>query len=156
MSAVKLRDFLLVLRTRWLIVLGVTLVVTGIAAAYTYTATPVYTAQATFYLAAEADSGKNTNPIIVTIDDLNTYVAVLGSPAVMEPLRETLDLPPGTPIDVSAEVTETNLLQVTAHSVRTRSSRLTSPTRSGRSWPAWRPSSTCCCGPRDRRSSPER
>ena len=120
MSAVKLRDFLLVLRTRWLIVLGVTLVVAGVAAAYTYTQTPVYTAQATFYLAAEADSGKNTNPIIVTIDDLNTYVAVLGSPAVMEPLRESLDLPPGTPIDVSAAVTETNLLQVTAHSANPR------------------------------------
>ena len=115
----KLRDFLLVLRTRWLIVLGVTAVVTGIAAAFTYSATPVYTAQAKFFLAASADTpSKNGAGIyVVSVDDLNTYVAVLGSPAVMEPLRERLGLAPGTPIDFGAEVTgETNILLVTARS----------------------------------------
>ena len=119
MSAMKLRDFLLVLRTRWLIVLGVTLIVTGIAAAYTYTATPVYTAQAKFFLAASDDqpSKNSAGTYVVTSDDLNTYVAVLGSPAVMEPLRERLGLPPGTPIDVCAAVTgETSILLITAQS----------------------------------------
>ncbi len=53
---------------------------TGIAAAYTYTATPVYTAQAKFFLAASDDSRARTARAryVVTIDDLNTYVAVLG------------------------------------------------------------------------------
>ena len=56
MCGVKLRDFLLVLRTRWLIVVGCVLVVTGVAAALTYSQTPLYTAQAKFYLSAEPDS----------------------------------------------------------------------------------------------------
>jgi tyrosine-protein kinase len=45
---VKLRDFLLVLRTRWLIILGCTLVVTGVVAFLTYRQTPIYTAQSAF------------------------------------------------------------------------------------------------------------
>jgi succinoglycan biosynthesis transport protein ExoP len=113
---VKLRDFLLVLRTRWLIVVGCILVVTGVAAALTYTQTPLYTAQAKFYLAAKPNSSvKDSFAYVVTPADLNTYVAVLGSPVVMEPLRRNLGLPPGTPINVSASTTgETAILQVTA------------------------------------------
>jgi succinoglycan biosynthesis transport protein ExoP len=115
--AVKLRDFLLVLRARWLIVLGVTLVVTGIAAAYTYRETPVYTAQAKFFLAASKPTKAGQGAVVVTPSDLTTYVAVLGSPAVMDPLRVKLGLPPGTPIDASAAVTEdTSIILVTAHS----------------------------------------
>ena len=56
MCGVKLRDFLLVLRTRWLIIVGCILVVTGVAAALTYSQTPLYTAQAKFYLSAKPDS----------------------------------------------------------------------------------------------------
>ena len=116
MCGVKLRDFLLVLRTRWLIVVGCILVVTGVAAALTYTQTPLYTAQAKFYLAAKPNSSvKDSFAYVVTPADLNTYVAVLGSPVVMEPLRRNLGLPPGTPINVSASTTgETAILQVTA------------------------------------------
>ena len=116
MCGVKLRDFLLVLRTRWLIVVGCVLVVTGVAAALTYSQTPLYTAQAKFYLAAKPTSAQEDQiAYVVTPQDLNTYVAVLGSPTVMDPLREDLGLPPGTPIDVSASATgETAILQVTA------------------------------------------
>lgn len=115
----QLREFLLVVRARWLVVVLVAAVVTGIAALVTYTATPVYTAEARFYLAASNDnaSAKNQGTYIVTTDDLNTYVAVLGSPAVMNPLRERLGLAPGTPIDASAAITgETAILAVTARS----------------------------------------
>lgn len=116
MCGVKLRDFLLVLRTRWLIVVGCILVVTGVAAALTYSQTPLYTAQAKFYLAAKPNSSqKDAIAYVVTPQDLNTYVAVLGSPTVMDPLRQSLGLPPGTPINVSASATgETAILQVTA------------------------------------------
>ena len=116
MCGVKLRDFLLVLRTRWLIVVGCILVVTGVAAALTYSQTPLYTAQAKFYLSAEPDATvKDAVSYVVTPQDLNTYVAVLGSPTVMDPLRQSLGLQPGTPINVSASATgETAILQVTA------------------------------------------
>jgi capsular exopolysaccharide synthesis family protein len=113
---VKLRDFLLVLRTRWLIVVGCILVVTGVAAALTYSQTPLYTAQSKFYLAAKPNSSqKDAIAYVVTPQDLNTYVAVLGSPTVMDPLRASLTLSPQDPINVSAGATgETAILQVTA------------------------------------------
>jgi polysaccharide biosynthesis transport protein len=115
---VKLRDFLAVLRARWLIIVVVTLVVTGIAAAFTFTQTKVYTASADYYLQTQL---KNTSQLgggayVLTPNDLNTYVAVLNSSSVLDPLRESLGLAPGTPIDVSAEVTgETSLFRITAH-----------------------------------------
>ena len=112
-----MRDFLLVLRTRWLIILGCTLVVTGVVAFLTYRQTPIYTAQSAFYLSANPDdSGKDDTayPYVLTPQDLARYVAVLGSPLVLEPLRERLDLPPGTPINASASIAgDTEILQVT-------------------------------------------
>jgi uncharacterized protein involved in exopolysaccharide biosynthesis len=49
---VKLRDFLVVLRTRWRIVLACLAAVVGIAAALTYTQTPIYTTHSSFFLQA--------------------------------------------------------------------------------------------------------
>lgn len=102
-------------------VLTSVLVVLGAAAAVTLTTTPIYTSKARVYLAAEGRSANDPNAgngtYIITIKDLNTYVAVLGSPAVLDPLRQRLGLPPGTPIDVSAEVSETaSILDITARS----------------------------------------
>jgi succinoglycan biosynthesis transport protein ExoP len=100
---VKLRDFLVVLRTRWLIVLGCTLVVTAIAAALTYTETPIYTARAQFYFAADEDAAPEDSGVyIVTNNDLATLVAVLHSPEVLRPLREAASLPEGYGISASA------------------------------------------------------
>ncbi len=115
----QLRDFLTVLRVRWRIVITCALVVVGAAAWVTYTETPVYTSQARFFLSAEdlstGDDSRGT--YVVTTEDLNTYVAVLGSPAVQNPLRRRLDLPQGTPIDVSAAVSgQASILDVTARS----------------------------------------
>ena len=93
-----MRDFLLVLRTRWLIILGCTLVVTGVVAFLTYRQTPIYTAQSAFYLSANPDDSSKDDtafPYVLTPQDLARYVAVLGSPLVLEPLRERLDLAPG-------------------------------------------------------------
>ena len=75
------------------------LVVTGVAAALTYTQTPIYTAQAKFYLAAQAEllAGGPDRRTSCTAQDLNTYVAVLGSPEVMDPLRESLGPAAGHP-----------------------------------------------------------
>ncbi len=117
----QFRDFLLILRTRWMTVVVSTLIVVGAAAAVTLTTTPIYTSQARVYLAAvgksSSDPNSNSGTYIITVKDLNTYVAVLGSPAVLDPLRQGLGLPPGTPINVSAEVSDlASILDITAKS----------------------------------------
>ena len=91
----SLRDFLTVLRARWKVIVASILLVVGASAAVTLSMTPIYTAQARFYLSADDTSKKSENrgTYVVTTDDLNTYVAVLGSPAVTVPLRERLGLP---------------------------------------------------------------
>ena len=115
----QLRDFLVVLRARWKIVLAGIVVVLAATTAVTLTQTPIYTSEARFFLQAvdQSKGDENLGTYIVTVEDLNTYVAVLSSPAVLDPLRERLDLPPGTPVDVSAAVSEeASILTVTARS----------------------------------------
>ena len=115
----SLRDFLLVLKNRWKTVVTCMLLVVAATAAVTLSTTPMYTAHASFYLAAKdtAKQSENRGTYVVTTDDLNTYVAVLGSPAVTDPLRTRLGLPDGTPIDISAEVAEqASIIDVTARS----------------------------------------
>jgi capsular exopolysaccharide synthesis family protein len=117
---VPLREFLHVLRSRWVTIVASILVVVAVSAVLTLRQTPVYQASARFYLAAESNSTQksaNRGNYVVTTADLNTYVAVLGSPSVMEPLRSRLGLAPGTPIDVTASVAgDTSILAVTARS----------------------------------------
>jgi polysaccharide biosynthesis transport protein len=115
---VSLRDFLLVLRARWRIIAATTLVVLMASAVVLATTPPVYEAQARFYLAAERTSNQSGGgTYVLTTSDLDTYVEVLKAPAVMDPLREELGLPPGTPIDVSASVSgDVSILNVSARS----------------------------------------
>lgn len=114
----QLREFLAVLRARWRIVVAAVILVVGAAAAVTYTTTPIYTSQASFFLQAKNRTGEQAGAtFVVTPDDLATYVAVLNSPAVQNPLRQRLGLPRGTPLDVSAAVSEqASILDVTARS----------------------------------------
>jgi capsular exopolysaccharide synthesis family protein len=118
-NLMQLRDFLVVLRARWRIVLAGVVVVLAATTAVTLSETPVYTSEARFFLQGvdQSKGDGNLGTYIVTTEDLNTYVAVLGSPAVLAPLRERLGLPPGTPVDVSASVSEeASILTVAARS----------------------------------------
>lgn len=116
----QLRDFLVVLRTRWRTVLACALLVLGATAAYTLTLVPTYTATARVYFSAaggEAGSGQavRSGPYVLTAADLNTFVEVLRSPSVLEPLRVTLGLPPNTPLHINASVPPTaSVLDITA------------------------------------------
>ena len=115
----SLRDFLIVLQARWKVIVASTLLVLAATAAGIYAQTPVYSSTARFFLAAEDTSNKpdSRGTYVVTKADLDTYVAVLGSPAVMDPLREKLRLAPGAPLDVTAQVPdESSILNVTARS----------------------------------------
>lgn len=115
----QFRDFLVVLRARWRTVAACSLLVLGAATAYTLTLTPTYTATARVYFSASGGDSPQAQPnrgtYVLTPQDLNTYVEVLPSPAVLDPLRQTLRLPASAPVNVSASVPPTaSVLDITA------------------------------------------
>ncbi|MBC9958205.1 polysaccharide biosynthesis tyrosine autokinase [Yimella sp. cx-51] len=111
-----LREFLRVMRRRWRVVALSTLLVVAVAVVVTMQQPRSYTARSSVYLQTTAQGSSANNGIaVITAQDLNTYVAVLGSPPVLEPLRRRLGLPAGYPINVSATVNPTaSILNVTA------------------------------------------
>lgn len=114
----QFRDFLAVLRARWRTVAACALLVLGATAAYTLTLTPTYTATARVYFSAtggESAQAQRGASYVLTPQDLNTYVEVLRSPAVLDPLRQTLGLPANAPVNLSASVPPTaSVLDITA------------------------------------------
>jgi succinoglycan biosynthesis transport protein ExoP len=115
---VQLREFLVVLRARWRTIAACALVVAGSVAAYTLTQTPTYTASARVYFSATGGNQQKVaqqGTYIITSQDLNTYVEVLHSPAVLDPLRTELGLPPAAPLTISASVPpQASVLDITA------------------------------------------
>jgi capsular exopolysaccharide synthesis family protein len=116
---VTIRDLVGVIRTRWRLIALCVLIVIGATAASTLATTPVYEATARVYLSTvkPADDKSPGGTYAITQKDLNTYVEILGSPSVQEPLRQRLGLAPGTPLSVSGTVSElTNVLDLRANS----------------------------------------
>ena len=116
----QLSEFLSVLRLRWKLIAAAVLLAVMAAAALTFTTTPVYQASARIYLSAERASTE-ANPggglFVLTNDDLETYVSILDTPAVLDPLRRELGMAPGHPVSASASVTgNTSILTVVARS----------------------------------------
>jgi capsular exopolysaccharide synthesis family protein len=115
---VQFRDFLVVLRARWRTIAACALIVLGATAAYTLTLTPSYTATSRVYFSATSpDVGANQSRgvYVITSTDLNTYIEVLRSPAVIEPLRTELGLPAGAALNLSASVPpQASVLDITA------------------------------------------
>lgn len=114
----QLSEFLGVLRTRWAIVAACVVLAVLAAVAATLLTTPVYEASARIYLSTEnPDDAAQGGVFALTSDDLETYVSILDTSAVLEPLREELDMEPGDPISVQASVTgSTSILNITARS----------------------------------------
>lgn len=112
----QLSELLGVIRQRWRLILVCVGLAVVAAIAVTLTTTPVYEARARIYLSAEQTSGKSEGGVFVlTAEDLDTYVSILDTPAVLDPLREELGLEPGHPITVSAETSgTTSILNITA------------------------------------------
>ena len=112
----QLSELLGVIRQRWRLILVCVGLAVVAAIAVTLTTTPVYEARARIYLSAEQTSGKSEGGVFVlTAEDLDTYVSILDTPAVLDPLREELGLEPGHPITVSAETSgATSILNITA------------------------------------------
>ncbi|NUQ32856.1 MAG: formate--tetrahydrofolate ligase, partial [Dermatophilaceae bacterium] len=113
------REFLSVLGARWRIIALSLLVVVAATAVQTMLTPAVYTSSAKIYLRATqppaAGTGNQVTTYAVSSADLSTYLDVLTSPSVMDPLRTRLGLAPGTPLNVSGEVSQTsNMMTITA------------------------------------------
>ena len=116
----QFRDFLAVLRARWRTVVACALLVLGATAAYTMTLTPSYTATARVYFSATGrPSGVNpqatVGAIVISSQDLSTFIEVMNSPSVTEPLRQRLNLPASEPLVISASIpAQASVLDITA------------------------------------------
>jgi len=108
---VQFRDFLAILGRRWVILVGSVALVLASSVWVTLNMTPTYSATTRIFLTA-TEGG-----YVVTTQDLGTYVELLGSPVVQDPLRKKLDLAPGTPFNLTAVISENApILEVTARS----------------------------------------
>ncbi|QNF93459.1 polysaccharide biosynthesis tyrosine autokinase [Janibacter sp. YB324] len=110
-------ELLGVVRQRWRLIAACVVLAVAAAIAVTLTTTPVYEARARIYLSAEQTSNSSSEGgvFVLTSEDLDTYVSILDTPAVLEPLREELGLEPGHPITVSAQTSgSTSILNITA------------------------------------------
>ena len=109
-------ELLGVIRQRWRLIVACAVLAVAAAVAVTLTTTPVYEARARIYMSAERTSGSSNGSVFVlTSEDLDTYVSILDTPAVLGPLRKELGLEPGHPIQVSAQTSgSTSILNITA------------------------------------------
>ncbi|MFX4286172.1 polysaccharide biosynthesis tyrosine autokinase [Janibacter sp. G349] len=109
-------ELLGVIRQRWRLIVACVVLAVAAAVAVTLTTTPVYEARARIYMSAERTSGSSNGSVFVlTSEDLDTYVSILDTPAVLGPLRKELGLEPGHPIQVSAQTSgSTSILNITA------------------------------------------
>lgn len=86
-----LREFLAIMRHRWMTIAASALVVLAATAAATLMMTPVYTASARVYFSTEAPvdevTGEPGGFYVLTLNDLSTYIEVLNSPTVIEAIK---------------------------------------------------------------------
>ncbi|MGO4363009.1 polysaccharide biosynthesis tyrosine autokinase [Terrabacter sp. RAF57] len=112
------REFLGVLGARWRIIAVSLLAVVAATAVQTMLTPAVYTSSSKIYLRATTPASATSNQggtYAVSAGDLGTYLEVLTSPSVMDPLRTRLGLPAGFPLSVSGDVSQTsNMMTITA------------------------------------------
>jgi capsular exopolysaccharide synthesis family protein len=115
---VTFREFLSVLAARWRIIALTLLTVIAATAVQTMLTPAVYTASSKIYLSATQPTtatSQRSGTYAVSVNDLGTYADVLTAPAVTGPLRQSLGLPPGAPLSVTAEVSATSpMMTITA------------------------------------------
>lgn len=90
----ELSDYIRILRKNWLVILLLTVIGVGSSAAYTLTATPAYESTSTIFVStqggsttAELQQGSN-----FTQARINTYVGLVVTPAVLDPVIGELGL----------------------------------------------------------------
>ena len=90
----ELRDYLHILRKNWLIILALTLVGVGAAAAYSLTRTPMYESTSTVAVSTQTSGAiqELQQGSSFTQARVATYVVVAESPLVLDPVIDQLDL----------------------------------------------------------------
>jgi len=114
---VELRDYLAVLKKRWMTVAGITLMVLAAAAAVTLTTTPLYTATTRVFFAVQGSQSISelAQGSYFAEAQMASYAEVATSPLVLNPVREQLGLPEDAPIAVSASTPlNTVILEISA------------------------------------------
>lgn len=96
-----IRDFLAALRTRWRIIVVTALLVVAVTAVITVRTQPVYETSTRVYLLA-SNEDDSANIYTMPSAELDTILEVATSPIVMDRVRESLELPPGTMLEVNA------------------------------------------------------
>ena len=116
----ELRDYLNVVRRGWWIILGVTVVVAGLTALYTFTRTPLYESSAKVFVSLQ--SAANIQDLIqgnaFTQQATQGYAEVAVTPIVLDTVIDKLDLKTSSKelakrIDASAPL-ESAVLTITA------------------------------------------
>lgn len=108
----ELRDYLDILRKRWLSILLITVLVTGAAVAVTLVATPEYTARSQVYVSIRT-VGATTSDLLQGSNfaqrQVKSYTELVTSPRVLVPVIEHLDLST-TPDDLAPAISASSPL----------------------------------------------
>lgn len=112
----RFTEFLGVISSRWRVIIVCVALAIGGAWLLTESTTPVYTAQARVYLSAEPQQGRADGTVLLTTADLETFQSILNTPAVLDPIRQDLGMAPDHPIEVTASVSSSTIVDVTAES----------------------------------------
>lgn len=99
-SALQLRDVLGILRARWRMLLACLLLVLAATALVTYRTQPVYEAHARVFFTS------NVRGYTLSSKDLATFTELMGSPLLLDPIREELGLPTDAPISLRGSVSD--------------------------------------------------
>lgn len=110
----ELGDYIRILRKNWLVIVLITLVGIGAAAAYSLVATPKYEASNTLVVSTQA--GDTVQDLqqgnTFTLARMNTYAQMVTTPVVMAPVITGLKLDV-TPVQLAKTITATNPLNTT-------------------------------------------
>lgn len=96
----QVREFLTMLARRWKLIVACVLLVTAAAAVATMQQTPVYESKTRVFLASDAQG------YLISSADLGTFVELLGSPVIQDPVRAKLGLDAGTPLNIAGSVSD--------------------------------------------------
>lgn len=97
----SLRDASAIVLARWQTVLACVALVVIAALAITLRMEPIYEARSRVYLFAVARNSDAQATYSITSADLEVLTELLGAPDIQNPIRSSLGLPAGFPIDVS-------------------------------------------------------
>ncbi|WP_295844821.1 polysaccharide biosynthesis tyrosine autokinase [uncultured Microbacterium sp.] len=110
----ELSDYIRVLRKNWLVILALTVLGLGAATAYTLTRTPTYESSSTIFVSTQGGSttAELQQGSSFTQARINTYVGLVTTPAVLNPVINSLGLATTAEI-LSTEVKATAALNST-------------------------------------------